>query len=236
MTKTSINDVAASNKHLMATVIAKCTSKIEKLLGDLNLSDCDINDVVTHFYSEMCEEVMNSADVFLTEHQRQLIYTNVCQIIHPVSVILGYRVVSVRGKKERKKQIGYCVPLKDQLEKLLNLPEVWDFFRHPNTSNDWIQRDINDSKYVKNHRLQENQTNFLKIALYYDDVEIQNPLQSSQKYKLSMFYFKLLNIPVQFRSKLSSVSLLAVCRSKNIQKFGVKNILPIIELTRLMVA
>ena len=40
-----------------------------------------------------------------------------------------------------------------------------------------------------------------------------------------MFYFQLLNIPVQFRSKLSSVSLLAVCRSKNLQKFAVKNIL-----------
>ena len=81
-----------------------------------------------------------------------------CQIIHPVSVILGYRVVSVRGKKQRKKQIGYCVPLKDQLEKLLNLPEVWHFFRHPKMSNDGIQRDINDCKYVKNHRLQEDQT------------------------------------------------------------------------------
>ena len=57
MTKTSINNVAASNKHLMATVVAKCTSKIEKLLRDLNLSDCDINDVVTHFNSEMCNEL-----------------------------------------------------------------------------------------------------------------------------------------------------------------------------------
>ena len=208
----------------MATVIAKCTSKIEKLLRDLNLSPCDINDV-RHFNLEMCEEVMNSADVFLTEHQRQLIYTKVCQMIHPVSVILGYRVVCVRGKKQRKKQIGYCVPLKDQLQKLFNLPEVWHFFRNPCMSSDGIQRDINDCKYVKNYRLQQDPANFLKIALYYDDVEIQNPLRSSQKYKLSMFYFQLLNIPIQFRSKLSSISLLAVGRSKHIQKFGVKNIL-----------
>ena len=117
------------------------------------------------------------------------------------------------------------MPLKDQLQRLLNLPEVWHFFRNPSMSNDGIQRDINDCKYVKSHRFQEDPTNFLKIALYYDDVEIQNPLRSSQKYKLSMFYFQLLNIPVQFRSKLSSISLLAVCRSKNLQKFGVKNIL-----------
>ena len=38
-------------------------------------------------------------------------------------------------------------------------------------SNDGIQRDINDCKYVKSHRSQEDPTNFLKIALYFDDVE-----------------------------------------------------------------
>ena len=148
MTKTSLNGVAASNKHLMATVITKCTSKIEKLLRDLNLSDCDINDVIRHLNFEMCEEVMNYADVFLTEDQRQLIYTKVCQMIHPVSVILGYRVFCVRGKKQRKKKIGYCVPLKDQLKKLLNIPEIGYFFRNPCTSSDGIQRDINDCKYM----------------------------------------------------------------------------------------
>ena len=40
-----------------------------------------------------------------------------------------------------------------------------------------------------------------------------------------MFYFQLLNIPIQFRSKLSSISLLAVCRSKHVQKSGVQSIL-----------
>ena len=169
----------------MATVIAKCPRKIEKLLRNLNLSPCDINDVVGHFNLEMCEEVMNSTDVFLTEHQRQLIYTKVCKMIHPVSVILGYRVVCVRGKKQRKKQIGYCVPLKDQLQKLLNIPGVWHFFRNSCKSSDGIQRDINDCKYVKSHRLQEDPTNFLQITLYYDNVEIQNPLRSSQKYNCS---------------------------------------------------
>ena len=55
MTKTSVTSVATTNKHLMATVLAKCTSKIEKLLRDLNLSSCDINDFVKHFNLEMCE-------------------------------------------------------------------------------------------------------------------------------------------------------------------------------------
>ena len=95
--------------------------------------------MVEDFNFEMCEEVLKSADVFVSEHQRQSVYTKLCQLVDPLLVILWYRVVSLRGKKQRKKQIGYYVPLRDQLEKLLNLPEVWYFFMNPCTSSDGIQ-------------------------------------------------------------------------------------------------
>ena len=71
MSKNSLNSVATSNKHLMATVVAQCTRKIEKLLRDLHLTNNDINDMVEDFNFKMCEEVLKSADVFLSEHQRQ---------------------------------------------------------------------------------------------------------------------------------------------------------------------
>ena len=123
----------------MATFMAKCTSTVETLLRDLHLTDNDINHVVEDFNFKMCEEVMKSSDLFLSEHQRQSVYTKLCQVVEPLSVILGYTVVSLRGKKESKRQIGYYILLRDQLEKLLDLPEVWNFFRNPCTSNDGIQ-------------------------------------------------------------------------------------------------
>ena len=97
----------------MATVVAKCTSKIEKFLRDLHLTDNDINDVVEDFNLKMCQEVMKSADVSLSEHQRQSVYTKQCQLVDPFWVILEYRVVYLRGKKQRKWHIGYYVPLRD---------------------------------------------------------------------------------------------------------------------------
>ena len=45
----------------------------------------------------------------------------------------------------------------------------------------------------------------------------------SQKYKLAMFYFQVLNIPVQFRSKLQTIFLYGICRSKHLTKFGLNN-------------
>ena len=105
------------------------------------------------------------------------------------------------------------------------MPEIWHFFQNPKVSNDHILRDVCDGSYVKKHALNANPQNFLKIALYYDDIEIHNPLQSSQKYKLAMFYFQIFNIPVEFHSKLSSFFLLGICKSKHVQKYGLKAML-----------
>ncbi len=54
--------------------------------------------------------------------------------------------------------------------------------------------------------------NDLAIVLNYDDMEIVNPLGSHvKKNKLAMFYFSLTNIPPQFRSKLATIQLVAIC-------------------------
>ena len=66
-------------------------------------------------------------------------------------------------------------------------------------------RDVCDGDYIKNHPLNVDMSNFLQLSLSYNDVEIQNPLRASQTYKLAMFYFSILNIPVQFRSKLRTI-------------------------------
>ena len=66
-------------------------------------------------------------------------------------------------------------------------------------------RDVCDGDYLKNHSLNIDTSNFLQLSLSYNDVEIQNPLRASQMYKLAMFYFSILNIPVQFRSKLGTI-------------------------------
>ena len=76
---------------------------------------------------------------------------------------------------------------------------------------------------VRNHALNNDPKNFPKLSIYYDDVEIQNPSCSSQKYKLAMFYFQVLNIAVQFRLKLQTIFLYGICRSKHLTKFGFKN-------------
>ena len=136
---------------------------------------------------------------------------------------MGHYYVRCHGKLTRKRVFRYIIPLQKQIKQILNIPKIWHFFRNPVTSKDGILHDINDGLYVRNHALNNDPRNFLKLSIYYDDVEIQNPLCSSQKYKLAMFYFQVLNIPVQFRSKLQTIFLYGICRSKHLTKFGFKN-------------
>ena len=109
---------------------------------------------------------------------------------------------------------GYCIPLKEQLQSILNLPQVWTCFKNPNHLTDGVMRNVCDEDYIKNHPLNVDMSNFLQFSLLYDDVEIQNPLRASQKYKLAMFYFSIPNIPVQFRSKLRTFFLGWNCKVK----------------------
>ena len=113
---------------------------------------------------------------------------------------------------------GYCIPLKEQLQSILNLPQLWTCFKNPNHLTDGVMRDVCDGDYIKNHPLNVDMSNFLQLYLSYDDVEIQNSLRASQKYKLAMFYFSILNIPIQFRSKLRTIFFGWNCKVKGFKE------------------
>ncbi len=85
---------------------------------------------------------------------------------------------------------------------------------------------ICDGTYIREHTVFQQNENAMQIILNHDDMEIVNHLGTHvKKHKLSMFYYSLANIPPQFRSKLSSIQLIAIAKSRDIRKFGVKTLL-----------
>ena len=114
---------------------------------------------------------------------------------------------------------GNCIPLKEQLQSILNLPQVWICVKNPNHLADSVMRDVCEGDYIKNHPLNVGMFNFLQLPLLYDDVVIQNPFRASQKYKLAMFYFSIL------RAKLRTIFLVGIAMSKDVKKSGLHDIL-----------
>ena len=224
-TRTSIDSIALSNKDIMSTVLDIGANKVKDILQRLGQNPQEVSDFVREFTNHVQGEVISTADKFITNYSRQQIYAKLCHLVKPRSCHMGFENIRVMGRQRRKFLYGYYIPMREMLEALMNLPEIWQFFTNPHQSQDEIQRDVNDGLYIKNHPLNQETQKYLKISLSFDDVEIQNPLRSSHKYKLSMFYFQILNIPVEYRSRLTSIFLYGVCKAKYIQKFGMKQIL-----------
>lgn len=78
--------------------------------------------------------------------------------------------------------------------------------------------------------------NPLFIQIYYDDIEICNPLGAKAKiHKLGMFYFIISNFAPHLKSQLSAIFPLLIVKSKYIKSYGMNSILaPIVnELNKL---
>ena len=65
------------------------------------------------------------------------------------------------------------------IQALLNNSSIWSEVSIPHISNDGIMQDLNDGSYFKNHPLFVKFPNALQIVVYYDDLEVCNPLGSS---------------------------------------------------------
>lgn len=109
-----------------------------------------------------------------------------------------------RGRIVTVHRCGYYVPLKEQLHALLSMHVVQSVFSSENSS-EYIY-DFCDAQYLQQHQLQSSRST-LNLCLYTDDFEIVNPIAvHGKKPEITAFYWTLLNIPSEYRSKLSDTT------------------------------
>lgn len=67
----------------------------------------------------------------------------------------------------------------------------------------------------------------LRFQLYYDDVEVVNPLGSKKTgiHKLGLFYYSVLNLPKHINCTMNSIHLLAVCYASDLKQYGFEPVL-----------
>jgi len=86
--------------------------------------------------------------------------------------------------------------------------------------------DVTQGSYVSSHEIVLKHPESLLFDLYYDDYELVNPIGSHRKkHKQGVFYFQLLNIPPEFRSKLSTIQLVGCAKSSDLKQFGFDKLL-----------
>ncbi|XP_065894098.1 uncharacterized protein [Dysidea avara] len=118
------------------------------------------------------------------------------------------------------------VPILQTLQALLQNKTVVSEIEHGHLTSPKLVNDYCDGEYFKVHPLFSVHTNGLQIFLYFDELEICNPIGSKVKvHKLGSFYFTLGNLSPKYRSKLTSIYLLALVKSTFISTYGMDAVL-----------
>lgn len=141
-----------------------------------------------------------------------------------LGLVVGKKIVL--GKENNKEDVFYYVPILQTLESLLKHEDVLSEVKNGHASLDkQILCDYCDGSLYSQNELFASDPSSLQIQLYFDDFEIVNPLGSyTKRQKLSACYFLLGNIRPMFRSKLKLIQLVWLCKSENVKKYGLDQV------------
>ena len=133
---------------------------------------------------------------------------------------------------KRQKVLKYdtftYVPLKSLLKQLLSNPQILDEVNKIRISKDGVLRDYCDGKFFKEHPVFQSDKRAIQLVAYYVEIELCNPLGSSnKKHKVGCLFLSLGNIHPSKRSLLSSMFLVAIGSSRAINKHGINKFLKV---------
>ncbi|XP_065893459.1 uncharacterized protein [Dysidea avara] len=130
-------------------------------------------------------------DDLQTEYLQTKYFKENFGLIEPVACELGtsfrYQQMGTKRRLVEVTETFQYVPLLPNLEKLLNNKDIFQEIAKLHARNDHLIGDFCDAAFYQNHSLFSNCDGSLKLQLilYYDDVEITNPLGSQRgKHKL----------------------------------------------------
>jgi hypothetical protein len=153
----------------------------------------------------------------------------------PQEIFLGQRVDTVikddlNTTKIVKETYQYFSIIRT-LQSILKFTNIRDIIiKEPQLSDVEIYGSYKDGTEFSSHEFFQKHPNAFRINLYYDDVEVANPIGSqSAVYKIAAFYFTIQNAGF-FNSKLDNIFILAIAYNTDLKKYGFNKVLrPFVE-------
>lgn len=155
-----------------------------------------------------------------------------CGYIDAEEIPLGYRVDTVLDSEtctyvpKMIMETFQYVPVIRVLSQVLSNDKVRDAILNEKKSPDGMKSKFIDGDHCKVHPLFSRFPQALRLKIYYDELEILNPLGSKTSvHKLWAFYFVIDNLPRHMNSEVSDIHVLLICCYADIQKYGFEKIL-----------
>jgi len=185
---------------------------------------------------QMHEEAFSSSLLFSTVESKYMldkVLKEKFNMVMPEKTVVGTDLMWEHKRKSHdipdlieKEIYAYTVPFLSNLKNLLYNDEVRFCVDNPRLKENNVYRTVLDGSFYQNNDFFRRNRNALAIILYYDDLEVINPLgANTKKHKLAMFYWTLANIYPEVRSTLKIVNLLSIVKHSILKKCGVGKIL-----------
>ena len=205
--------------HMTRRGLAEMTGTVEEMVQQLSRKiQYDVkaafqggNDIdICQFIADSCNLDMS----FLgSDYRRHNVYERDFHYLQPKPVYQG----------SKRATIAYYVPFRELVQLLCKQKEIWAYIstsEPPTSTSKTTLRDFGDGAFVQSKSQAKSGKPFLQVALFYDDLEMQNPLHSNKHHKLAMFYVSILNIPPMYRSKLQSIFAVAIAPVEKLKQYG----------------
>ena len=128
------------------------------------------------------------------------------------------------GRKRRVVNVQQClyyVSIRDTVDALLKHSNLLDYLTSDCSQSSDLLNNFCDGLVHHQHPLFSREKLSLQVILYYDDVQLCNPLGSRTTFnKLGFFYVSFVNLPIEIRSRLKSIFLLCIVKVNYILKYG----------------
>ncbi|KAL3967359.1 claudin [Sarotherodon galilaeus] len=228
LSQRSVNNIVLGVQQYQTALLTSLRGKIKTILERQPESNGPLQQEVLSTLDNFQDPFPICAASNLQDRVTQMHFNPVT----PEEIIISKYACRVKKGESRvlaiKNKSFYYIPLIESLKQLLSNSRLFDMLSAgpqscPNAS---FLYDINDGIIFKTHPLFSKKNSALQLILYSDEIEMCNPLGSRASVnKLLMFYYTLGNIDPKFRSKLASIRLLAIAKSRDIDECGVDIIL-----------
>jgi hypothetical protein len=185
-------------------------------------NECDIFQVLNNFVnkSKKFKEAFNFINS--SYKQNKLIESNELYV-KSKPVALGLRnETKITHNKRRvvfKRETFEYVSIVGTLTSLLKQSEICNEISQ-------FKNDLSFEPSLYGHTEFWQKKNTLRLLLYYDEIEVRNPLGDvANIYKLGMFYFSILNLTRKHNSRLNNIWVVATSYAGDLKKYGINRVL-----------
>ncbi|VDI00934.1 Hypothetical predicted protein [Mytilus galloprovincialis] len=181
------------------------------------------------------KEIFNTTDLpfdgLTTSYGRNRYIRNTFNIVEPEIVHVGLEHILKRRHGQEILEVMNAsfsyIPMIESIQQFLQNDDIANLvFGRPNFAPNGLLNDFVDGSVFQTHPLLLGNNEALHLSIYFDDLEICNPLgKNAGIHKIGVFYYSILNLPISYRSRLPAIRVLAIIKRKTMSKFGINNVL-----------